>query len=145
MNTNRVTVDAPEQITAALSVEELAMLLDDIAGIEATAKKAKAAVRAAVIEKFAIDKNAMGSQTIDAEGFKVKVTIPKTVEWDQAHLLANEGIVRSWNSDPAEYIDVKRSVSETKFNAWPSEVRVLFEPARTVKPGTASVKIERAN
>ena len=37
-----------------------------------------------------------------------------------------------WEGDPAEYVETKLSVSETKFNAWPSAVHDLFAPARTV-------------
>jgi hypothetical protein len=36
--------------------------------------------------------------------------------------------------DPAEFIDVKYSVSERKYGAWPQALRSQFESARTLKP-----------
>jgi hypothetical protein len=40
-------------------------------------------------------------------------------------------------------VGIEVKVSETKFGAWPPAVRELFEPARTIKAGKPTYKLER--
>ena len=40
-----------------------------------------------------------------------------------------------------DYIDTDYSISETRFNAWPSTLKETFAKARTVKPGKTSYRI----
>ena len=86
-------------------------------------------------DPFGVVKVAAGAYTLD-------VNTPRRVEWDQERLKAAWlHLEREWNSDPAEYIDRKLSVKESKYKAWPTEIRALFEPARTVSAGTPTLKI----
>jgi len=64
----------------------------------------------------------------------ITVEIKKSVSWDQDELAAIAQRIASNGDDPAEYIDVKYSVSERKFAAWPETLRRPFEAARTLKP-----------
>ena len=67
--------------------------------------------------------------------YDIKITLPKRVDWSQPALAAAVETIKGWGEDPAEYVDTKITVSERKYDAWPSAIRDLFEPARTVKTG----------
>lgn len=71
----------------------------------------------------------------------ITVEIKKSVSWDQDELAAIARRIASNGDDPAEYIDVKYSVSERKFAAWPETLRRPFEAARTVKPGKPTFRL----
>ena len=83
-----------------------------------------------------------GTANVDAGEYKVKVTVPKKVIWNQDTLkLVRDEIVKQ-GGDPTEYMKVKFDVSETAYTNWPSHIQASFEPAREVKAGTATVKYE---
>ena len=67
--------------------------------------------------------------------YEIKITVPKTVAWDDAKLADAIETIRSWGENPADYVEIKHSVAESKYKAWPPAIRDLFTPARTVKPG----------
>ena len=60
---------------------------------------------------------------------------------DQQELAAIAQRIASNGDDPAEYIDVKYSVSERKFAAWPETLRRPFEAARTLKPAKPAFRL----
>ena len=62
-------------------------------------------------------------------------TAPKRVDWSQPKLAEAVETIKGWGEDPSEYVDTTIKVQERKFDAWPSAIRDLFEPARTVKTG----------
>ena len=78
---------------------------------------------------------------IDRDGLDVQVDRSKTVTWDQAKLAASVEAIRAGGDDPAEYVKTAYSVSEAAYAAWPSMIRKVFEPARTVKPGNPTIKL----
>ena len=71
-----------------------------------------------------------------------KVSYPKKVEWDQRILasLANE--IAEAGSYVSDYIKVTYEIAESKWKAWPTEIRAQFEKARTVSRGNPSVKVK---
>jgi len=71
----------------------------------------------------------------------ITVEIKKSVAWDQDELAAIAQRIASNGDDPAEYIDVKYSVSERKFAAWPETLRRPFEAARTLKPARPAFRL----
>ncbi|CAB1367197.1 conserved protein of unknown function [Denitratisoma oestradiolicum] len=71
----------------------------------------------------------------------ITVEIKKSVSWDQGELAAIAQRIASNGDDPAEYIDVKYSVSERKFAAWPETLRRPFEAARTLKPAKPAFRL----
>ena len=50
--------------------------------------------------------------------------------------------LRGWGEAPEDYISFEIKVAEARFNAWPPAIRKLFEPARTLKTGKPSYKLE---
>lgn len=82
--------------------------------------------------------------TIDftIDGVKVKHDVPKRVEWDQAQLAGIRERIIAGNADPGEYMATVYKVKETNYKAWPSFIKEIFTPARTVKYGTPKVTFE---
>lgn len=84
-----------------------------------------------------------GTATVSSEAFKVKVTVPKRVKWDNNKLAEVEQYLVQRGEDPREYIEVKRSVSENAYNNWPCALKTMFIDARTVETSSPAIKIER--
>ena len=73
----------------------------------------------------------------------IAVEIDKTVKWDQTKLPAIWDRIAATGDDPRQYIEVKYSVSETKYKAWPDTLKQPFTPARTVTPGKPKFTVRR--
>lgn len=73
--------------------------------------------------------------------FDIEVNRPKKIEWDQAVLKAVQNKIAAGGDNPAEYIKAELTVEEKKYAAWPEHIRKVFEPARTLKPGTMTIKL----
>ncbi len=68
----------------------------------------------------------------------------KDVKWDQEKLSKLYDLIKE-SEDPDVYM-IKQTtlkVREASYASWPEGVRSAFEPARTVKTGTPSYRIER--
>ena len=74
--------------------------------------------------------------------FVIVADVPKRIDWDQDKLAAIVGRIRQSGDDPAEYVRTTYEVSERAYGAWPSPIRRLFEPARTLKLGKPRYAIE---
>ena len=84
-----------------------------------------------------------GTSHIFENGFDVAVEIGKTVKWDQGKLAEITRRIAENGGDPEEYVDIKYSISEAKFKAWPENLRRPFEAARTVKPGKPKITLRQ--
>ena len=79
-----------------------------------------------------------GTAHISDGPLHLKFEQPKKVSWDQKHLAEiAERIVASGEKVDA-YIDVKLSVSESRFTNWPPALQQQFAVARTVDCGKPS-------
>lgn len=67
--------------------------------------------------------------------------LPKRVDWDQHELGQLVERIKSEGEDPREYVEVSLKVSERKYASWPSHIRSLFEPARTVRAGKETFQL----
>jgi len=113
------------------------------------AQKARIEAEVATAFKSDFDLQLAGKEyncgTVNAvqDGWAIKGTVGKDIDYDQAQL---RGLyfktLLTWG-DPDEYIKVTFDVEETKYKAWPSPIKKLFEPARTVKPKKMSLSIEK--
>ena len=155
-SSNRVTLDRipslPLGEISRLPVEQLALLLDDLAEEKARIKRIDDWLNGALNLRYgdraqalrrAQGKDAGTVRLDDDDGFVAVCDLPKKVEYDQDKLSAAVDTVRSWGSDPAEFVSFEIKISETRYGAWPSEIRKVFEPARTVKTGKPTFRIER--
>lgn len=84
-----------------------------------------------------------GTVRFEDDGFTVVADLPKRAEYDQRKLKDAVEALRKWGEDPEDYVSLEIKVSETKYGAWPPAVRELFEPARTLKTGKPTYKLER--
>jgi hypothetical protein len=139
---------------AALSVPELACVMDDLAHQKATLALVEDKVRNALDCKYgarahqcrAGESKDTGVVRFEDNGFIIVADLPKRVKWDQEKLKHAVEIIRTgWGDDPAEYVKVKLEVSESAFSSWPRPVRELFIPARTVETGPPRYRIEIPN
>lgn len=73
--------------------------------------------------------------------YTVVADLPKRVDWNQEKLAQIAQNIADSGEDPAEFIDMKFSVSERKFGALPEAWRKGFEPARTVKVGALRLRL----
>lgn len=96
--------------------------------------------------KAALDKDyGTGSKSFTEGDYKLRITVPKRVDWDQETLgLIAQNIAASGDSI-TNYAATKYEIKETHYNAWPSYIKKAFEPARTVKAGNPIVAIEEIN
>lgn len=99
----------------------------------------------AIYEKVKDRVKEQGSTTINEDGYKVVVTIPQRVSWNEQKLRQVAETIRQHGDDPEQYIQYKLAVPESKYKNFPEQIRKVFEPARTVKPGKRSIKVEETN
>lgn len=146
---NRMTLDDLEHRAIGevitWSPEELAMLADDIAALEAKAKKHKKQLNMAVRLKYeeVLKDHHLGTKRIHEADYDVVVNIPKNVSWDNATLARVEMQEGPDGRNLWHYLDVKRTVPEAIYDKLEPEVARIFEAARTVKAGSQTVKFER--
>ncbi len=82
-----------------------------------------------------------GTVRFEDDGVTVVADLPKKVEWDQPELAELVERIKSEGEDPRDYVEVTLRVSERKYTAWPSNIRKIFEPARTVRSGKEMFKL----
>jgi hypothetical protein len=140
------TVLQLESITAArlasVPVSAIAELIDLLDSIGGRIKTAQAEVSKTLTARYAeqakLQLLASGRDTgvthLTDAGFDITAEIGKDVKWEQPALKQLARRIAEGGEDPAEYIEVRYSVSEAKYKAWPETIRSVFESARTVTP-----------
>jgi hypothetical protein len=151
---NRTTLAQLRDMTAAqvvaLPLDDLALLLDDVAALKADAKQLGDVLHDALHVRFGAaataarraDGKDTGRVRLEQDGFEIVADLAKRVEWDQPKLTAAVATLREWGEDPADYVATELRVPETRFTAWPPRIRALFEPARTVATGRPSYSLQ---
>ena len=76
--------------------------------------------------------------------FDITVEIGKDVKWEPKGLTELVAKIKATGGDPGEYVEIKYSVSEAKFKAWPQTLRAPFEALRTVTPKAPKFVLRRA-
>lgn len=69
---------------------------------------------------------------------RIKFDLPKKVTWDQPGLNDRLQRIVAAGEDVKSYIDVKLSVSESRYTNWPPALQQQFAAARTVDAGKPS-------
>ena len=133
-----------------LPLPELEQILQQIEGVKATVRHYDIVLQSALNRRFgeraqqlrqAVGKPA-GIVRLDEGDYQVIADLPKRPEYDQAKLKDAVATLRSWGEQPEDYISFEIKVAEARYNAWPPAIRKLFEPARTLKTGKPSFKLE---
>ena len=65
----------------------------------------------------------------------VKYELPKKVTWNQTILKENAQRIIASDYKVEDYIDIKLSVSESRYTNWPTSMQQQFAAARTVEEG----------
>lgn len=139
-------------ILKGLELDAIAALLDEAASTGRLSAAAKTLLTDEVRDrygaKFAAAYQADGKDTgtvhVHADGFDIEVNTPKKVSWDQEQLATVADRIRAEGDNPLEYLERTLSVQERNYTAWPEHIRRQFEPARTVRPGTPTIKLAPA-
>ncbi len=134
-----------------MPLAELNELMQRVSSAEESARQYKQFLQAVMHHRFGIKANQLrqdagkttGVVRFEDDGFVVISDLPKRPEYDQRKLKEAVEALRRWGEDPEDYVGIEFKVSETKFGAWPPAVRDLFEPARTIKAGNPTYKLER--
>lgn len=154
--TNRCTLaqlrDMTVEQAASLPIDQIAALLEDVATEKAAVKHLDDILSGALNHRYSERASQMrqakgtntGTVSIDDGEFVIRADLPKKVEWDAKLLDEAVEAIRAWGEDPTEYVSIEVKVAESRYNAWPTPIRSMFEPARTVGAGRPTYKIERA-
>lgn len=121
-------------------IAELIDILDDLGGrIKAAQVEVQKTLTARFAEPAKAQLLASGRDTgtthiIDGE-FDITVEIGKDIKYEPKGLAELVAKIEATGGDAREYVEIKYSVSEAKFKAWPQTLRAPFEALRTVTPG----------
>ena len=153
---NRATLaqlrDMTHEQASSLPIEQIAMLLEDLAEQKASLKLCEDMLHSALNFRYAmraaIARDTAGKNTgtisIEDGDFVIRADLPKKVEWDQAKLAQAIEAIESWGEKPGDYVAIEVKVAESRYTAWPPAIRAVFEPARTVGTGKPTYKVEQA-
>ena len=134
---------------AALAPAELAEVSQHLEELVAWTKEARAKLDAALDARYGEQARAARLQAGKdfgvvhvADGdLRLTVDVSKRVTWDQAQLATIAKRIDAAGESVEEFIDVSYSISESRFQNWPSTLRSQFEAARTVKPGKPTYRL----
>ena len=76
-----------------------------------------------------------GTSHINDGSLRIKFELPKKITWDQKQLGEIAERVVASGEQIKSYIDIKLSVSESRYTNWPPALQQQFSAARTVEPG----------
>ncbi len=127
--------DTAPGVMDKLPIDVLMHLQEEAERHAASAAQMLGVLHETFARRYAAGINDTGTTHLVDNGIDITVTVPKRVDWSQAELAAAVEKLRDMGEDPAEYVDTKLSVKESKYQAWPAALRDMFTPARTVKPG----------
>jgi len=85
-----------------------------------------------------------GTTHICEGDFDITVEIGKDVKYEPKGIADLVAKIKATGGDPSEYVEIKYSVSEAKFKAWPQTLRAPFEALRTVTPKAPKFVLRRA-
>lgn len=129
-------------------IEQLLAAEADKSAADLAAKKLKNELinrKTAEIKAAYVDKpEPFGVVNLPVAGKLVKIDTKKTVEWNQKELDKLWKQIVADGADPTAYMKLEYTVSEAMYKAFGDNLRAYFEPARSVKPGNPTVKIEEA-
>lgn len=84
-----------------------------------------------------------GTTHLEDDGFDITVEIGKEAKYEPKGLADLVAKIEATGGDPREYVEIKYSVSEAKYKAWPQTLRAPFEPLRTVTPKAPKFVLRR--
>jgi hypothetical protein len=135
--------EQPPGVLDALPIDVLANLHEQAEAHLSSASQMVAILHGIFTRRYAAGLNDTGTHNRTDGDYEIKITVPKRAEWDQTELAKAIETIKGWGENPADYVETKMSVSETRYKAWPPAIRDLFEPARTLKAGKPKFEIKQ--
>lgn len=89
-----------------------------------------------------LDSKDSGTVHFTDGGFKITSVLAKKVDWDQEKLKDVVTAIRKHGDNPDEYVESSYRISETKYTSWPEHIKNIFKPARLLKTGAETFKIQ---
>ncbi len=128
---------------ANLPAEQLLEIENHLADLSAWTKKIQSRLHAALDQRYGgearealLDSGRdFGTTHLQDGALHVKFELPKKVSWDQKQLAAMAQRILVSGERLEDYIDLKYSVSESRYTHWPEGLREQFASARTVAAG----------
>ncbi len=74
--------------------------------------------------------------------YKITSVLAKKVDWNQEKLKDVVTAIRKHGDNPDEYVESSYRISETKYTSWPEHIKNIFKPARLLKTGAETFKIQ---
>ena len=82
-----------------------------------------------------------GTAHVNDGALHVKYELPKKVIWSQTILKEMAERIVASGDKVEDYIDIKLSVSESRYTNWPTALQEQFAAARTVEEGKPSITL----
>lgn len=129
--------------------DQISVIMEDAKGLQDKLNKIEDQIEAVIKEPVkqarAIQAKDTGTIDVLVQGVMVKHAVQKKVDWDQEKLADVWGRIMKAGDNPLTYMKRKEtfSVAEKTYQALAPEIRRVFEPARTVKPGVVKVSFDR--
>ena len=122
--------------------DTLARMADDLAVRARELAADKAALEAALTARYPVAPAFTGTERRQDGEWRVKIEVPKKVDWDADKLIEACNALEAAGEDPREFVEFSPKVRETVYKSIPERFRKLLEPARTVTPGKAKITLE---
>ena len=82
-----------------------------------------------------------GTAHVNDGALRVKYELPKKVSWNQTTLKEMAERIVASGDKVEDYIDIKLSVSESRYTNWPTALQEQFAAARTVEEGKPTITL----
>lgn len=82
-----------------------------------------------------------GTAHVNDGALQVKYELPKKVTWSQTILKEMAERIVASGDKVEDYIDIKLSVSESRYTNWPTALQEQFAAARTVEEGKPTITL----
>lgn len=134
-----VTLAIADFTTAERNVDEAIAYLKqlrtklDAAKLQRFGEQARAALRDSGRD--------FGTSHVNDGPLHVKYELPKKVSWNQTILKEMAERIVASGDKVEDYIDVKLSVSESRYTNWPQALQEQFAAARTVEEGKPTITL----
>ena len=126
-------VDAERHVDEAVAYLKQLRSKLDAAKLQRFGEQARAALRDSGRD--------FGTAHLDDGPLHVKYELPKKTSWNQALLKEMAERIVASGDTLADYIDIKFSVSESRYTNWPTALQEQFAAARTVEEGKPSITL----
>ena len=144
-------LDLSAQVIRDLPLDNVAALLRFISDAKSELGTLSNLVQAGLELRYADEARAQlltkgqdtGTTHILDGDFDITVEIGKDVKYEPKGLTELVAKIEATGGDPREYVEIKYSVSEAKFKAWPQTLRAPFEALRTVTPKVPKFVLRR--